>query len=47
MQAVEAVRTAGLVVNTVITVVDRMEGAKETFTKGKVNLVSLFTRDDF
>lgn len=47
MQAVDAVRTAGLVVDTVITVVDRMEGAEETFTKGKVNLVSLFTRDDF
>ncbi|MDB3954229.1 orotate phosphoribosyltransferase [Alphaproteobacteria bacterium] len=47
MQAVEAVRAAGLMVNTVITVVDRMEGAEETFTKGKIKLVSLFSRNDF
>jgi len=47
MQAVEAVRAAGLTVKTVITVVDRMEGAEDTFTNGDIELVPLFTRNDF
>ncbi|MDA0654974.1 MAG: orotate phosphoribosyltransferase [Proteobacteria bacterium] len=47
IQAVNAVRAAGLTVKTVITVVDRMEGALDNFTKEGIELVALFTRDDF
>ena len=47
MQAVEAARSAGLSVATVITVVDRMEGAQATFDAAGIELVALFTSNDF
>lgn len=47
LQAVEAVRRAGLKVDTVITVVDRLAGAKQAFSEQGIEFVSLFTKDDF
>lgn len=47
LKAIEIVREAGMNVSTVITIVDRMEGAQEHLAAGGVVLKSLFTRDDF
>ncbi|HAA92357.1 MAG TPA: orotate phosphoribosyltransferase [Rhodospirillaceae bacterium] len=47
LQAVDAVRKAGLTVNTVITVVDRLAGAEQAFSEQDIELVSLFTKEDF
>lgn len=47
LQAVEAVREAGCEVVRVVTIVDRLAGARETFARHGIELVALFTRDDF
>ena len=47
IQAVEAAREAGAEVVLVLSIVDRLEGAQETFAAAKVPFESLFTRDDF
>jgi orotate phosphoribosyltransferase len=47
VQAVEAAREAGAEVVLVLSIVDRLEGADETFAAAKVPFDSLFTRDDF
>ena len=47
LQAARAVRAHGCVVDRVITVVDRLEGAAENLTAGGLALESLYTRDDF
>jgi orotate phosphoribosyltransferase len=46
MQAVRAVRAHGAVVKKIITVVDRLEGAKENLLKEGIALVPIFTTDD-
>lgn len=47
LRAVQAVRELGCSVVRAITVVDRLEGAKQNLAEHDVELVSLFTRDDF
>jgi orotate phosphoribosyltransferase len=48
MQAVDAVRREGDGhVPVVVTVVDRLEGAEETFKKEGIRLISILTRKDF
>ena len=47
MKAVTAVRNEGCVVNKVITVVDREEGASENLAKAGIELVPLLTASDF
>ena len=47
IQAVEEVRAAGAEVVLVLSIVDRLEGAAESFAAAKVPFESLFTRDDF
>ena len=47
LRAVEAVQDSGSSVTKVITVVDRLEGARENLSKHGLELVALFTRDDF
>lgn len=47
LKAVEAVREEGCTVEKVITVVDRLEGARERLADEGIELVSLFTIDDF
>ena len=47
MDAVAAVREAGLRVARVVTIVDRMAGAREMFAHEGIELVALFTRADF
>ncbi len=47
MKAVAAVREFGCTVDTVLSVLDRQEGAEENLTKEGLRLVSLFRRDDF
>ena len=47
LRAVEAVRDLGCTVTKVVTVVDRLEGASENLSKHGIELVALFTRDDF
>lgn len=47
LKAVEAVRARGCKVGKVLTVVDRLEGAAETLRGHGLDLVALFTRDDF
>ncbi|MFQ6119269.1 MAG: orotate phosphoribosyltransferase, partial [Methanosarcinales archaeon] len=47
LNVVNYVRKLGCVVNKVITVVDRLEGAKENLAKNQITLFSLFTKDDF
>jgi orotate phosphoribosyltransferase len=46
MQVVRAVRERGARVKTVITLVDRLEGAEENLAKEGIALVALYTRDD-
>lgn len=47
MLAINAAREVGCVVDTVITLVDRLEGAKENLRAEGIELVAIFTRDDF
>jgi orotate phosphoribosyltransferase len=47
LRAVAAVRELGCTVKTVVTVVDRLQGARDNLANNGVGLVSLFTRDDF
>ena len=47
IQAVEVAREAGAEVALVLSIVDRLEGAAETFAKAGVPFASLFTADDF
>ena len=47
MKAVSAARDFGCAVDTVITVVDRMEGAAENLALQGIKLVPLYTRKDF
>jgi orotate phosphoribosyltransferase len=47
IQAVEVAREAGAEVVLVLSIVDRLEGARESFEKAGVPFVSLFTADDF
>lgn len=47
IQAVEVARAAGAEVVLVLSIVDRLEGAGESFAKAGVPFASLFTADDF
>ncbi len=47
MIAVEAARAAGCRVETLYTVVDRLEGAEANLAREGIRLAPLFTRDDF
>jgi orotate phosphoribosyltransferase len=47
IQAVEVAREAGAEVVLVLSIVDRLEGATESFEKAGVPFASLFTADDF
>ena len=47
MKAIDAARGAGCTVDTVITVVDRLEGAKNNLRQKGIQLVALYTRADF
>jgi orotate phosphoribosyltransferase len=47
MKAIEALRTEGAVVTQVITVVDRLEGAAETFRAAGVPFSAILTAADF
>jgi orotate phosphoribosyltransferase len=47
MRAVEAVREIGCQVDTVLTVVDRLEGARENLSAEKIRLIPLYTQVDF
>ena len=47
MKAVAAVRAEGGKVDKIVTIVDRLEGARENLKKEGLALVSLFTNDDF
>lgn len=47
LKAVQAVRAEGCEVARVVTVVDRLQGARENLAKEGIELVALFTRDDF
>src|SRR5579885_3000005 len=47
MKAVDAVKDAGAEVALVFTMVDRQEGATETFAQAGIKFVSLFTADEF
>ena len=47
MKAIKAVRDQGGKVDTIITIVDRLEGARDNLQKEGLKLVSLFTNDDF
>ena len=47
LKAVRAVRDEGCTVIKVMTVVDRLQGARENLAKEGLELVPLFTRDDF
>jgi orotate phosphoribosyltransferase len=47
MRAIQAARNIGCHVDKVITVVDRLEGAKENLAREGIELIPLFTRRDF
>ena len=47
LKAVEAVKAEGAVVVCVVTVVDRLEGACDTFAGAGVDFRAILTRDDF
>jgi len=47
LKAIEAVRDSGATVDTVVTVVDRMEGAERKLAEHGIKLVALYTRADF
>jgi len=46
IQAVNAVRAHGATVKNIITVVDRLEGAKENLAKESITLLPIFTTED-
>lgn len=46
MQAVHAVREQGCTVNTIITIVDRLEGAEQNLRAEGIRLVPVFTKRD-
>ena len=47
MKAVKAVRDQGGKVDKIVTIVDRLEGARDNLKKEGLELVSLFTNEDF
>jgi orotate phosphoribosyltransferase len=47
MKAVDAVRERGGKIAKIVTIVDRLEGAKANLAKEGIELVSIFTKDDF
>ncbi|MGH6981801.1 MAG: orotate phosphoribosyltransferase [Stellaceae bacterium] len=47
MKAVNAVRERGGKIAKIVTIVDRLEGAKANLAKEGIELVAIFTRDDF
>ena len=47
LKAVEALETAGCKVSVVISLVDRMEGATETFASKNLRFIALFKASDF
>jgi len=47
LQAVDTIRELGGIVDTVLTLVDRLEGAQDAFAQTGLNLMSIFTADDF
>jgi orotate phosphoribosyltransferase len=47
MKAIEAVKERGCRVIRVITIVDRLEGAKDTFAKQGIEFIPLYTTSDF
>lgn len=47
LKAVEAARAAGCTVNTVLTIVDRLEGAADNLARHGLRLIALTTRDDY
>jgi orotate phosphoribosyltransferase len=47
LRAIEALRAAGADVRHVVTVVDRQEGASETFGKAGATLHALFRKEEF
>ncbi len=47
LQAVDTIRELGGVVDTVLTLVDRLEGAQDAFAQTGLNLMSIYTADDF
>ena len=47
MQAIEALREEGANIICVLTIVDRLEGAKENFAKQGLELRALYTADEF
>ena len=47
LKACGVVRDRGCTVSRVITIVDRLEGARENLVREGLELVALFTRDDF
>ena len=47
LRAAEAVRELGCTVTRVVTVVDRLEGARQNLSQHGLDLVALFTLDDF
>ena len=47
MKAVRAVRDQGATVSKIITIVDRGEGATDNLKKEGLDLVAVFTMDDF
>ena len=47
MQAVDAIRSAGGVVERVISVVDRLQGARSAFAREGLELVAVLDADDF
>lgn len=47
MKAVNAVRAEGGSVKKIVTIVDRLEGARDNLAKEGIDLVALFTREDF
>jgi orotate phosphoribosyltransferase len=47
LRAVHAARDLGCTVSKVVTVVDRMQGAREKLSQEGIELIALFTRDDF
>lgn len=47
LRAAEAVRAAGGHVDRAITIIDRLEGARENLAAQVIDLAALFTRDDF
>jgi orotate phosphoribosyltransferase len=44
LKAVKAVREEGCIVNKIIAIVDRLEGARGNLAKHQITLISLFTK---